>query len=131
MSFKRKMIVKLSILYVMAAVLIILGLGKDSPLMIMGISMAGASTVFLVRLITAANKNKLTEMENVSRDERTAFITMKSYSLAFWISLVAEFVVLCVLYWFAMENESTLLNSVICFQVAVFVISYFIYNKKY
>lgn len=132
MTYRKKLIVKLAFVFVAAAILIVLGLIRSGQLFTMGIGMAAAGVLLSLRVArTFKNEEKLRELENNVKDERIAFITAKSFSFSFWISIVGEFIAVCVLEWFGIGLVVQALCYVICFQVLAHGVSYLYYNKKY
>ena len=132
MSYKTKMIIKLAFLGLIAAGMTAVGFIYENMLLSTGISLAIIAVVMAVRFaFIARNPKKMAALETSSRDERTIFVAQKSYSFAFWISIVAEYVAVCVLYGLKMEPTAMILNYVICFQALAYVVSYLYFNRKY
>ena len=132
MSYITKMFIKLAFLGLIAAGMITVGLIYENMLLSTGISLAIIAAALTVRFILIArNPKKLEALEISSRDERTIFVAQKSYSFAFWLSLVAEYAAVCALYVLKMEPTAMILNYVICFQAAAYVVSYLYFNRKY
>ena len=132
MTYKKKLIIKLVFLFAAAAIILTLGIINGGYLFSLGTSMAIMGVALTVKFaFIFSNKEKLRELENSAKDERTAFVAGKSYSFAFWLSLVAEYGAVCVLYWLKMEPTAMILNYVICFQAVAYVVSYLYFNRKY
>lgn len=132
MSFKSRMILKLAFLFTVGVIVTALGVVRGETLFSRGVALLVIGVVLAVRFaFLAANGEKLARLETDSRDERTAFVVGKSYSLAFWVSLVAEFAAACALDWFRLDAAAQILNYVICFQALVMVAGYLYFTKKY
>ncbi len=131
MSFKTRLIIKLGFLYAFAAALLLLGYGRDNNFFTMGTTMAMMAVIFTVRFaLLLKNGEKLAALETDSHDERTVFVSMKSYSFAFWLSIVAEAAAFFVLEWRG-SAAARPLCFVICFQAFAYLGSYLFFNKKY
>ena len=132
MSYKTKIIIKLSFCALMGASLIAVGLIYENMLLSTGTTLGILAIALAVRFFfIARDPKKLEALETSSRDERTIFVAQKSYSFAFWLSIVAEYAAVCVLYGLRMEPAAMILNYVICFQAVAYVVSYIHFNKKY
>ena len=132
MSYKTKIIIKLVFCALMAGALITVGLIFENMLLSTGTTLGILAMALAVKFFFIfRDPKKLAALETSSRDERMIFVAQKSYSFAFWISLVAEYAAVCVLYGLKMEPTAMILNYVICFQAIAYVVSYLYFNKKY
>ncbi len=132
MSFKAKLAVKLLFVYVAGAALLIAGAIKNELLITMGTTMLIFGVINTARLIYyIKNPQKLKELQDLSGDERLAFIMRKSYSFAFWFSLTGEFFAVCALLFIGMDKIAVMLCYLICLQTVVFAAARLYYGKKY
>ena len=116
----------------MGVTLTVIGLIFENMLLSTGTTLGILALALAVKFFFIfRDPKRLEALETSSRDERNIFVAQKSYSFAFWVSLVAEYVTVCVLYALKMEPTAMILNYVICFQAIAYVVSYLYFNKKY
>ncbi len=97
----------------------------------MGIAMATCSTLLFIRQWKVIfNPEKLKELENTYNDERMIFIARKSYSLAFWVSIYAEFSGILATMYFGIDVIPEFLAVLVCVQVIVYVVANIFYSKN-
>ena len=133
MELKRKIIAARVITFIMAAVFIVMGvIGKKELLYTIGISMGVISVIETIRFIRLfKNKEKFEEYKNSYYDERNIFLAQKSYSFAFWVSVVAEFIALAVLAYLGRNSASALFGYVICAQMLIYLAARAVFSRKY
>lgn len=132
MKLKTRMLLKLIFIFAAAAVLIAAGVMRNRLLADMGAAMLLCGAVLAVKFFrTARNCQKLEELENSVKDERIAFVAGKSYTFAFWLSIIAEFCASCTLLFFNMDSYAVILDYVMCFQAVLYSAAYLFYSKKY
>lgn len=138
MSFKKK----IQIRFCVAAAYIIIGTvltavsltGTDQS---EAVSTFGA--VFTVMGITKAvryfrlmkNSDAMRSREIMERDERNIMIVTKARSLAFSISITISAVAAIILYLFKMPRAAEFTAYVICACTLIYLICYYIIQKKY
>ena len=94
-----------------------------------GIIVVGIITV--IKYIRVMKNEKMSkELENVNNDERLKVINNEAMAISFRISVLAEAVISIIC---AVNNKievAEYLGFAICFQVVVYLITYFIISKK-
>ncbi len=131
MNIKTKIILGEIIKLVLAATFMLMGYGKNDEVFSIGIVILVIIVVRLpmnIRLL--CNEEKLKAFQIASKDERNVYISNKSYAMAFWISVLAEWVAFMVM-MFLNIKEHTFLAYIICIQLLLYVIIRMIYNRKY
>lgn len=132
MSFKTKTAIKLGFIFAVGIVLIGMGLLRNSMFISMGTAMVIIGAVMAVKwTLIFKNPEKAESFENSCKDERLAFINQKSYAMTFWLSIVAEFIGVCVMLFMEINSLATYLNSIICVQAVIYAISYLYFSRKY
>lgn len=91
--------------------------------------------VGVVRIIQIMRyKTSDTYRENIdiaASDERIRFITAKSKSIAFYISVIAEAVSVIVLYIIDMQELSQIMGIIVCVQLLLYYVTYLILRTRY
>lgn len=133
MKLRTRIILNRAIVFILGVLIIGMGLLKDKEAFLpMGIAMVICTVFQLVKQWKFLfDDNKMKELENTYNDERVIFIAQKSYSLALWVSVYAEFIGILVTMYLGMENISSVISFIVCFQVIIYVVASIFYSKKF
>lgn len=132
MNIIKKYIIRMSVMAVLGFSLFIYGIFYKSEFQSMGIAMLVVSLIKLVKFIKLyKNKEEAEKFINLQNDERTIFISRKSYASMFWISIYIEFIVSLYFSFANQQNISNILYYIICIQLLASVGIYYYNNKRY
>ena len=133
MKLKTRLILNRAITIMLGILIVGMSLIKDIELFFtMGIAMIFCAVIQLIKQRRIlSDPNKMKELENMYKDERVRFIAQKSHSLAFWVSVYAEFIGILVSMYFGLENIYNVLNIIVCFQILIYIVANFYFSKKY
>ncbi len=112
--FKRIYAVCISCILI-SLIFIVLGFWKNEMLITMGIVMFCVSTVKMIRYaLISRDKEKREKLEITMSDERNIFLSNKSNSISFWLSVYAMFFISVVLLAMNKDDYGVLICYLIC-----------------
>ncbi len=92
--------------------------------------LAATVALFLKRLPIFLNAEKYKEYMIANKDERNVHLARKSQSYAFWITLMAQTVLLIVMGFLNRVNYANMIAYLICFELAVYLVTYYILKAR-
>lgn len=132
MDLKKKWMINGIFTVSLGIVLILLGLWKSEMLQSMGIAMIIVGGInFLRRMRISRNEEKMTEMETQNRDERIHFIAGRSNTWTLWISVWVQTVLIILFAFLGKEDLSQIFAYVVCGEVFLYAVLFWIFSKKY
>ncbi len=97
----------------------------------MGVALLAVTIARLIKLLPIfLNKEKYKEYIIANKDERNVHLARKSQSYAFWITLIAETVLLIILGVLKKTYYANLIAYVMCFELAVYLVTYYILKAR-
>lgn len=117
---------------VIGILMIAAGTYTENSLGSIGFALTVISIVRIVRYKRLLkNPEELEKYENAVNDERTAYIASKAYSSAYWVSVYCLVILMCIFLFLKLETYAKILSYITTFQLMLYVVFSFIYNKKY
>lgn len=80
--------------------------------------------------ISGMGAEKYKEYMIANKDERNVHLARKSQSYAFWITLMAQTVLLIVMGFLNRVNYANMIAYLICFELAVYLVTYYILKAR-
>ena len=77
------------------------------------------------------DKEKLKQYEMIQNEERLKFISNKSSSLTWYITLFVQYIAMIVLTIMKQYNYASLISYITSIQVLIYLCSYYVFNKRY
>lgn len=131
-DYRRISIFWYTAMIILGAVLFLLGfLFENQFLNGFGLVFALIVGIRLIRLLISTKDEESKDDYNVSvSDERVVYLTRRARSAAFYISVLAEAVAVLVLYFLDLQVAMQAVSYVLCAQVLIYVVSYYIIKAK-
>lgn len=105
---------------------------QDSIMVGMGTGLVVVSVLKIIQFIRLMkNEEKMKRYTLLQNEERMILISIKSGNMMFFVTLIIEYLVLLVLIIIRKEMIATILCEVMALQTFGYLISYYLYNKKF
>lgn len=97
----------------------------------MGFALLAVSVALLLKRIPIfLNEEKYKEYMIANRDERNIHLARKSQAYAFWITLMAETIMVIGFGFLKRTYYANLISYLMCFELAVYLVTYFILKSR-
>lgn len=99
--------------------------GLGSALLVIGL-------VKVIQLYKVSkDKEKLAQYEMIQNEERLKFISNKSSSLTWYVTLFAQYIAMIVLTIIKEYDYASLISYITSIQVLIYLFLYYVFNKRY
>jgi hypothetical protein len=96
-----------------------------------GTGLIVASSILLIKqIVINKDPKKLHQQEVAENDERNKMICTASFAITFRLSILLEAIFSVILAYKSLVDLSELLGFVVCIQLIIYLITYFIISKK-
>ncbi len=132
MDLKKKWMINGIFTIALGIILILLGVWKSERLQSMGVAMIFVGGINLLRRIRLSrNQEKMQALETKNQDERILFISGKSNTWTLWISVWVKTALVILFAFLGKEELSQIFAYMVCGEVILYIVIFWILSKKY